>query len=89
MSLSGHTNVIWSATFSTADHGLSILASASSDKTIKLWDVQTGKEMKTLFGHSLGVTCVTFSPKDGAILASTSFDHTIKLWDVKGGKEIR
>ena len=62
------------------------LASASDDKTIKLWDAATGKEQATLKGHTNEVMSVAFSP-DGKTLASGSEDKTIKLWDVATGKE--
>ena len=62
------------------------LASGSGDKTIKLWDVATGKEQATLKGHTDWVTSVAFSP-DGKTLASGSEDKTIKLWDVATGKQ--
>ncbi|AUB37023.1 Serine/threonine protein kinase [Nostoc flagelliforme CCNUN1] len=64
------------------------LASGSLDTTIKLWDVSTGKAIKTLTGHSSGVNSVRFSP-DGKTLASGSLDTTIKLWDVSTGKAIK
>ncbi|MEH1989677.1 WD40 repeat domain-containing protein, partial [Nostoc sp.] len=64
------------------------LASGSSDNTIKLWDVSTGKAIKTLIGHSSSVWGVGFSP-DGKTLASGSSDNTIKLWDVSTGKAIK
>jgi WD40 repeat protein len=62
------------------------LASGSGDKTIKLWDVKTGKERATLQGHTHGVMSVAYSP-DGKTLASGSYDKTIKLWDVATGKQ--
>ena len=62
------------------------LASGSSDNTIKLWDVKTGKEQATLEGHTDAVFSVAYSP-DGKTLASGSVDKTIKLWDVATGKE--
>jgi WD40 repeat protein len=56
--------------------------------TIKLWDVNTGKEIKTLSGHTTVVSSVAFSP-DGRQVVSGSVDKTIKLWDVNTGKEIK
>jgi WD40 repeat protein len=56
-----------------------ILASGSDDKTVRLWDVATGKAIAVMDGHTKMVRSVRFSP-DGRILASGSFDKTIKLW---------
>jgi ketosteroid isomerase-like protein len=64
------------------------LASGSTDNTIKLWDVASGSELRTLRGHSYYIYSVTFSP-NGRYLASGSGDHTIKLWDVASGSELR
>ncbi|MGH9883231.1 MAG: caspase family protein, partial [Pyrinomonadaceae bacterium] len=64
-----------------------MLASGSFDKTIKLWEVATGRELRTLTGHSESVTSVAFS-SDGKTLASGSFDKTIKLWEVATGREL-
>ncbi|WP_038296673.1 AAA-like domain-containing protein, partial [[Scytonema hofmanni] UTEX B 1581] len=64
--LEGHSNSVYSVTFSPDGK---TLASASYDKTIKLWNLETKKEITTLNGHSSGVLSVTFSP-DGKTLAS-------------------
>ena len=83
--LEGHDQGVNSVTFSPDGK---MLASASDDKTIKLWDAQTGVEIRTLEGHDSMVKGVSFSP-DGKMLASASDDKTIKLWDVQTGAEIR
>ena len=64
-----------------------LLASASADNTIGLWDVPSGRELRALSGHKGWVKCVRFSP-DGRLLASGSNDKTIKIWDVARGNEI-
>ncbi|OYD96897.1 ribosome assembly protein 4 [Nostoc sp. 'Peltigera membranacea cyanobiont' 210A] len=83
--LEGHSSRVSSVGFSPDGK---TLASGSADKTIKLWDVSTGKAIKTLTGHSSSVSSVGFSP-DGKTLASGSEDKTIKLWDVSTGKAIK
>ncbi|KAL4950089.1 WD40-repeat-containing domain protein [Aspergillus filifer] len=65
---------------------LEIVASASVDRTIRLWDTATGAEKQTLKGHKSSVTTVAFSP-DGQIVASASRDQTIRLWDTATGTE--
>src|SRR2546426_509955 len=67
---------------------LTWLAVASTDGTIKLWDVSLGKEVRTLAGHPEGVNALTFS-RDGHTLASGGADGTVKLWEVETGKELR
>ncbi|BAZ28380.1 WD-40 repeat protein [Cylindrospermum sp. NIES-4074] len=82
--LEGHSRYVTSVVFSPDGK---TLASASGDKTIKLWNRDTGKEITTLSGHSDSVNSVVFSP-DGKTLASASADNTIKLWNRDTGKEI-
>ena len=64
------------------------LATASTtDKTAKVWDAVTGKELATLVGHTAGVSTAVFSP-DGTRLATASDDKTAKVWDAVTGKEL-
>ena len=57
------------------------------DTVIRLWDVATGKQIRTLTGHKRRVSSLAFFP-DGKKLASSSVDKTVRLWDVASGKEI-
>jgi len=56
-----------------------LLASASEDKTVRLWDPVTGQHQRTLTGHAGPVRSVAFSP-DGRLLASAGDDGTVRLW---------
>ena len=73
--LEGHTDIVWGITFSPDGQ---LLASGSTDKTVKLWRPD-GTLLQTLKGHSDAVTSVSFSP-DGQTLASASLDKTVLLW---------
>jgi len=64
------------------------LASGSSDKTIKIWEVETGRLLRTLTGHTDDVYSVSYSP-DGKYLASGSDDKTVKLWEVATGECVK
>src|SRR5215831_6293369 len=62
--------------------------SASADKTLKVWDLETGHALRTLEGHSRGVEGVALSA-DGRRAVSASFDSTLKVWDLEKGQALR
>ncbi|MDJ0677572.1 MAG: AAA-like domain-containing protein [Calothrix sp. MO_167.B42] len=84
-SLAGHRDHVRSIRFSPDGK---ILASASADKTIKLWHIKNGILLQSLAGHTNSAWSVRFSP-NGKIIASAGMDGTIKLWSVKSGTLIK
>ena len=83
--LRGHEGPVSNAQFS-AD--AKTVATASNDKTARLWDVASGKELRVLRGHKGWVTGAQLSA-DGKTVATASPDKTARLWDVASGKELR
>jgi WD40 repeat protein len=63
------------------------LASGGGDITVKLWSIESQKEVTTLQGHDSTVLSVAFSP-DGKYLASGSSDKTVKLWNLELQKNV-
>ncbi|KAF2195100.1 hypothetical protein K469DRAFT_615361 [Zopfia rhizophila CBS 207.26] len=80
--LEGHSDGVRSVAFSRDS---TRLASASGDRTVKVWDASSGQCLQTLEGHSGGVMSVAFS-RDSIRLASASGDGTVKIWDASSGK---
>jgi WD40 repeat protein len=81
--LEGHTGSISHCAVSPDGHQI---VSASSDKTLKIWDAISGAEKNTLVGHTDNVSCCAISP-DNTFIVSGSWDHTLKLWDAASGFE--
>ena len=81
----GHTGDVLSVAFSPDSR---FALSGSSDNTLRLWEVATGKELRSFTGHMGFVTSVAFSP-DGRSVLSGSWDKTLSLWEVATGKELR
>jgi hypothetical protein len=84
MTLRGHGDWISSTAFSPDGKRI---VSGSGDKTIKLWDTETGDELMTLRGHEECVKSVALSP-DGKRIVSGSDDKTVRIWDAGTGVEL-
>src|ERR1700751_4166783 len=82
--LRGHTLALASVAYSPDGK---FIATGSYDRTAKVWDAASGKEIVTLTGHTAAVEAVAFSP-DGKTLATGSYDATVKLWDWAAAKEV-
>lgn len=80
----GHTSPVDALAFSPDRRWL---ASGSGDKTIRIWDVETGRSLRTLTAHAGAVWSVAFSP-DGRRLASASQDGTVRVWDAASGASL-
>jgi WD40 repeat protein len=80
----GHTGWINSVALS-ADGKTAV---SGGDRTVRLWDVESGKQLHCLTGHTETVKSVAISP-DGGRVASASMDGTVRLWDAATGKELR
>jgi WD40 repeat protein len=80
----GHVGPIYTVSYSPDGR---ILASAGEDRTIKLWDVATRREIRNLVGHDSLVTSLTIS-RDGKLLASGSMDARVMVWDIATGQVV-
>lgn len=83
--LVGHTNGITALCFSPDNN---FIVSGSTDKTIRVWDITTGLQVKIFTEHSETITALEFT-KDGKYVLSASDDHTLKLWDINGENSVR
>jgi WD40 repeat protein len=61
--------------------------SASDDGTLKVWELESGRELHTLAGHADGDFAVAVTA-DGRRAVSVSEDHTLKMWDIESGASI-
>jgi WD40 repeat protein len=80
--LTGHTHIVRSLAVSTDGK---LLVSGCGDKTIKIWNLETGELIRTLTGHRDAVYTIALTPDD-KIIASGSADKTIKLWYAETGE---
>jgi WD40 repeat protein/serine/threonine protein kinase len=87
----GHSDVVKTGAFSTDAR---YLITGSYDKTLRLWDVLTGRELKRFEGHDGWVQSVAFSPVGRYVLSGSISvvglrkDNSLRLWDVATGKDL-
>src|SRR5205807_712041 len=79
--LQGHTGSVGGVAFSPDG---TLLATASRDRTARIWDLATGTTRAVLHGHTDAIRGVAFSP-DGTLLATASRDRTARIWDLATG----
>ena len=64
-----------------------LVATTSQDETLRIWDAESGEQLRVLTGHRNNVFGVAFSP-DGRLIASGSPDGTARIWDVQTGDQL-
>ena len=81
----GHTDQVLACVFSPDS---ARVVSGAYDGTLKVWDLETGRCLRTLEGHADSVFACVFSP-DGARVVSGADDGTLKVWDIETGRCLR
>ncbi len=81
----GHRGGLWSVAFSPDEQQI---LTGSHDRTVRLWDVATGRQLRVFLGHTDHVKCVAFLP-DGLRGISGGDDDTLRIWDLKTGRELQ
>ena len=79
--LAGHTG---SVTAVAVTAGGKLAVSASFDQTLKVWELESGRQLRTLRGHRSGV-CAVSVMGDGKLAVSASDDQTLKVWELESG----
>jgi serine/threonine protein kinase len=83
--MTGHDGAVWSVAFAPDQlRGLS----GGDDHSVRLWDLQSGREVRSFSGHQGAVNCVAFTP-NGSVALSASDDGTVRVWETGSGKELR
>ncbi|KAK1984140.1 WD40-repeat-containing domain protein [Colletotrichum cereale] len=80
--LEGHHGAVSSVAFS---HDSTLIVSASSDQTVRVWRTDTGECIQTLEGHTDWVSSVAFS-HDSTLIVSASYDRTVRVWRTETGE---
>jgi WD40 repeat protein len=78
---------VWVTAVAFSPDGRSVLT-GSRDRSARLWDAATGKELRRFTGHSSDLSSVAFSA-DGRFILTASDDGTARLWNAQSGAEVR
>jgi WD40 repeat protein len=81
--LKGHTDSVY--TVAVTFDGRHVV-SGSRDRTLRVWDLATGKTKKTLHGHTSPVTEVAVTPDGRHMVSSCSWNDTLRVWDLATGE---
>ena len=81
----GHSHGIWTVAYSP--DGLT-LASGGVDRLVRIWDIETGRLLRSLRGHTHEIRAAVYTP-DGQVLVTGSDDRTIRLWNAKTGEPLK
>ncbi|UIZ20897.1 hypothetical protein KXD40_001312 [Peronospora effusa] len=81
--LSGHSRKVYALGFNCNG---SMLASGSNDRSIRIWNPVTERELMELRGHSESILSLMWDPTTPPRLASTGADKTVRFWDTKTGR---
>ena len=84
--LTGHTDRVTSLGFPADGR---FLASGSFDRTVRLWDIDTGKQTAVFAGHWGGIAAIVVSPDGKSVVSGGSWDSTLILWDTETGEQIK
>ena len=85
LAITGHTDAVRRAAFSPDGRQI---VTASFDKSARIWDTATGRQLRLLSGHTGLVFSAAFSP-DGQQIVTASYDKSARIWDAATGRQLR